>query len=219
MAKFEINGKVDILYKGFTFKSSIQNIVGKFIMIGVPIFEGHYLHFSKGDRIDISYYTERSILKFRAKVLGGGDERIPVLVIERPDRVVRIQRRNHVRASHIIDIRFAVIGGTPKIEKVGDTQEQGIDFFDAYTLDISAGGLRIVTKKRLNPDDELILILPINDETLTVHGRTVRVDKDEYKRYICGICFEQMDIKTTEKIVKYIFKVLREQCAKASKGD
>lgn len=210
MSKFEINGKVDISYKGLTFKSSIQNVVGKFIMIGVPIFEGHYLYFSKGDRIDVNYYTERSILKFRAKILGGGDERIPVLVIEKPERVIRVQRRNHVRASHIIDIRCAIIE---------DTQEQEINFFDAYTLDISAGGLRAVTKKRLDVGGKLILILPIDSETITIHGKVIRVDKDEYKRYICGICFEQMDIKSTEKIVKYIFKILREQCKKASKGD
>lgn len=65
----------------------------------------------------------------------------------------------------------------------------------------------------------MIILLPVNDETITAYGKVIRVDEDEYKRYICGISFEKMDTKSTEKIVRYIFKILREQSKKASKGD
>lgn len=216
---FEVNGKLDICYKGKILKSDIQNIIGKYIFISVPISEGRYISFYKGDKIEILYYTKRDILKFTTNVLGGADERIPVLVIEKPERVTRIQRRNFVRISYIMDLRYGILRNIKDNESDKSLEDKEVEFFDCFSLDISAGGIRIVTKEKLKLGDTLIIMLTLNEDTLPVQGKVVRIEEDENHRIICGINFIDIDARTTEKIIMCIFKLMRDQFKKASKGE
>lgn len=216
---FEVNGKLDICYKGHIFKSDIQNIIGKYIFVSVPISEGRYIPFYKGDRIEILYYTKRDILKFTTNVLGGGDERVPVLVIEKPDKVIRVQRRNFVRIAHIMDLRYGILQDIKDNENYKNLQNKEVEFFECFSIDLSAGGIRIVTKEKLKIGDTLIVMLTLNEDTLPIHGKVVRIEEDENNRIICGVSFIDIDARTTEKIIMFVFKLMREQFKKASKGE
>ena len=52
---------------------------------------------SKGATLDVIYYEEENLYKFKSSVLGRRFENIPILLIAKPKEIKKIQRRRYVR--------------------------------------------------------------------------------------------------------------------------
>lgn len=215
--EFAINGKLEIIWDDGLYKSDIQNITEKYLSISIPIKEGKYIPLRIGERISALYYDEdNSIYKFNTEVIGRTVDGVPLIHIELPYEFVKVQRRNFVRIPVLIDVECALI----KInEKPLESGKNNIEFFDALSIDLSGGGIKIVTNKEINCGDKLIINISLEDESVSVEGKVVRITKNEDKNNVCGITFINMDKKTREKIIKYVFKVMRIQTKRTLKGD
>lgn len=213
---FVINSKVEILWHDGNYKSDIQNVTENMIAISVPIKDGQYIPLSKGEKITAIYYANGNVYEFESVVTGRAHDRIPVIYLEMPSNIVKVQRRNHVRVPLIADISCALVKKNLTIEQIGSND---IDFFNAFTLDMSGGGIKIVTKRKVSVGDRLLITVSLKDETLNLQGQIIRVEKDFEKRSVCGVNFVDMDNKTTEKLIRIIFQIMREQVQRSSKGE
>lgn len=86
----------------------------------------------------------------------------------------------------------------------------------AFTLDMSGGGIRMVTLNPLKRNDYLQLKISLfekqQSQLLLLEGRVVRVvplNIGGWKRYRVGVSFINIDHKVQERIISYLFKLMR----------
>lgn len=219
--QFLINNKIEIESNDEAYKSNIQDVTDEYIAISIPVRDGKYLPLAKGEKVTGLYYYDKDIYKFHTVVIGRKIDRILLIILKRPENVTMIQRRNFARVPFMINVYCALIRTEKDINTINDNQ---IEFFDAYTLDVSGGGLRLAVDRklesRIRKGNILMLTIPIEDQNLTVEGEIIRVENDrKNSKIICGLVFRDLDRKTREAIVKLVFEIMREQMRKGAKGD
>ncbi|GAA0724093.1 flagellar brake domain-containing protein [Clostridium malenominatum] len=205
--KFTVNGKIEILMEDGIYKSNIQDIYDDHIGISIPVKEGMYLPLKKGEKVEGIFYSYKGTFKFHTVVVGRKIDRIMMILIATPKNFIKIQRRNYVRVLTVSKAICSVI----------DSSEDA-QFFEGFTLDVSAGGMKLSTTKELYSGDIIAISLTLKDEELHLKGKIIRVEKED-KRNICGVAFIDVDNRTSEKIVRLLFQIMREQRKNAPRED
>ncbi|MBI6873110.1 flagellar brake protein [Clostridium aciditolerans] len=219
--EFLVNQKIEIEMEDGIYKSNIQDVTDEYIGISIPVNEGKYVPLRKGEKVICHYYYNKDIYRFETVVSGRKIDKLLIIMLKKPEKVVMYQRRNFARVPLMVNIYCGILENSKKIENIGNNQ---IEFFDAYSLDISGGGLRLAIdrkfEKRLNLGSMLMMTIPLNDENLTVKGKIVRVENDRKNpKIICGVSFVDLDRLTRESIIRLVFKTMREQMKKGAKGE
>ncbi|WP_411679148.1 flagellar brake protein [Clostridium thailandense] len=219
--EFLINQKIEIEMEDGVYKSNIQDITDEYIGISIPVNNGKYVPLRKGERVTGIYYINKDIYKFETVVIGRKVDKLLIIMLGRPDKVVMYQRRNFVRVQVMINVYCVLLEVSKKIENIMNNQ---VECFDAYTLDISGGGMRIALDRNLDKKVELgnllMVNLPIENENLAIKCKVVRVENDNKNpKIIYGLSFVDLDRKTREEIVGLVFKIMREQMKNGAKGE
>lgn len=214
--KFYINSKIEIIWNDVAYKSDIQNVTENYIAISIPLKNGSYIPLRRDEKITALYYINGDIYKFTSTVIGRAREVIPVIYIEIPSDVKKVQRRNHVRVPLIADITCALINKDKKLINLNSKQ---VDIFNAFTLDLSGGGTKIVTKRKLEVGDKLLINIKLDEEIFALQGEIIRVEKNKDNQYVCGISFVDLENKTTERIIRVVFQLMRDQVKRTSKEE
>ncbi|MCM8710987.1 PilZ domain-containing protein [Clostridium sp. SYSU_GA19001] len=212
--KFVINSKVEVFYDEGWYKSRIEDVHNDFISIGIPIREGEYIPLRKGEIIEVIYYYRGSCYKFNTVVVDRTAGKIPTIQLAYPKEVFKIQRRKYVRVPIVYSILYS------KEKQLSYDKSEKINMesnlFKATMVDLSGGGLKIKLKDELKVGDILKMHIPIGTEEIIVKGSVVRFEKDEVNRInISGISFIDLEDRIREKIIRFIFKIMRNQMRKA----
>lgn len=212
---FNINSRIEIADEDGMYKSTIQDLDGDNIIINIPVKDGRYLVLHTGQNVEAIYQINDDIYKFSTKVLGRKIDQINVLILGEPQNIKKVQRRNHVRLSMLLDIECALINKNTNL--VDNNQ---FKFFKATLLDISGGGMKIAYNDKLNKNDLLITTIPIGNEALTLKAKVVRIDTDSKEINKYALSFYDIEEKEREKIMKFIFEIMRKQRKKLlTKGE
>ncbi|WP_125152190.1 flagellar brake protein [Clostridium rectalis] len=215
--KFNINRKIEILMEDGVYKSNVQDLERDYIGISIPVKDGQYLPLKTGEKVEGVYYDEKNIYKFYTTVKGRKIDRIMMILLHYPTKFIKIQRRNFVRVPLVINVCCGLLNKDLDFKNIGDNQ---IEFFDAFSIDMSAGGIKIATERNIKIGDILMITLPLKNEVLTLKCKAVRIDRDfNNNKNLCGLTFMDLENKTREKIIKMLFQIMREQRKKAPKGD
>lgn len=213
--KFLINGKIDVLWEDGIYKSTIGDVTDEYIAMSIPVYEGRYLPFVKGEQFEAVYYYEEELYKFFTVVIGRKVDRIPLILFDIPNKLEPYQRRNYVRIPHIDSIGFRRIDE----KHVNSKQFPNIELSQGLLIDLSGGGLRFISKEPVKLGDILYINLFIYGELIKVKGRVVRHSINEDKKNVCGVAFLDLDRKDREKVIKFTFTKMREQRNKSSKEE
>lgn len=217
--KFKINSKVEIAWNDSYYKSTIEDADANLIAISIPIKDGQYLTLNKGEKIEVIYFYLNDIYKFQTVVVNRKVDRIPLLQIAYPKEVFKIQRRKFVRVPIICSINYERINEENDTSK-GRFGKEGKPTFKATMVDLSGGGAKIRLKEGIKPGDLMIMHIPMDKETVTLKGEVIRVEKGYDNRLnTCGINFSDLDDRTREKLIRFVFQIMREQMKKGSRGD
>ncbi len=192
------------------YKSNIQDAGENYISISIPVSQGRYLPLEKGDKIEAIYYEKLNLYKFESIVLGRKIENnVPQIFIDVPKIFIKIQRRNYVRVDTVEYIKYKKI--TNKYSLTDKVINDESDYQKAMLLDISGGGMKIKVKEDLKIGDFILADLFVEEVNIKVAGKVVRSEKDEDNGKVCGIRFEQIDASSREKIIRYVFNIMRKQ--------
>ncbi len=159
--------------------------------------------------------------------------------IKKPDSVLRQQRRSHVRVPCHHNIVYwpwedVLVAGLPSPVVATRTSElwedpvwmrdylksleEKVSGSNAFTLDMSGGGLRMVSLEQLEHHDRILLKLALDQkipaQAMLLEARVVRVvplNIGGWQRYRIGINFVGLSEKVQEKIISYLFKVMRKK--------
>jgi len=208
---FKINKKIEILIDEKYYNSNIQDVTEEYIAISIPMSSGTYVPLSRGAIIDVIYYEKENLFKFKSSIIGRRFENIPILLISQPKEINKIQRRKYVRVPLISNGKYKNLKNAPKTNPA--TIEKS-EYAKAVLVDLSGGGMRVKVSEEIKVNDFLLVSLIVKKEEVLIVGQTKRVQKDDDGRFICGLSFEFLDNLTREKIIKFIFQLMREQMKK-----
>ena len=177
--EFLFNSKIEIEYNDELYKCNIQDVTDEYIGISIPVHDGKYLPLAKGEKVTGLYFHGKDIYKFETVVVGRKIEKILIIMLKKPEKITKIQRRNFARVSLMLNVCCVLVCTEKNMYTIGDNQ---IEFFDAYSLDISGGGMRLAIdrkfEKKIQRGNMLMVTIPLINENLTVKGKIVRVEND-----------------------------------------
>lgn len=114
-------------------------------------------------------------------------------------KIKRIQRREYLRVHEMIDVTVLAVDG------------ESFESFETTSLDISAGGMKIIVDRApIEVDESLIVSFRIKDDQgssqlFRVESRLVRVHKQEVKQEL-SLSFEDLSPRDQETILRYCFR-------------
>lgn len=219
--EFLINSKIEIEYNYDSYKSNIQDITDEYLGISIPVSDGKYLPLARGEKVTAVYYYGKDVYRFDTIVIGRKIEKILIIMLKKPEKIIMVQRRNFARVPLMINVCCALMCNAKNIYTIGDNQ---IEFFDAYTLDISGGGMRVAIdrkyEKKIQRGNMLMVTIPLGNENVTIQGKIVRVENDRKNpKIICGLSFLDLDRRVRETIIKAVFNTMRDQMRKGAKEE
>ncbi|WDH77069.1 PilZ domain-containing protein [Exiguobacterium marinum] len=115
-------------------------------------------------------------------------------------KVKRIQRREYLRVPEMIDVKVLAVDG------------DSFESFETTSLDVSAGGMKIIANRApIEVDESLIVVFRIEDEIgsdqlFRVKSRLVRIHKQEVKQEL-SLAFEDLTSRDQETILRYCFRI------------
>ncbi|KNF08252.1 type IV pilus assembly protein PilZ [Gottschalkia purinilytica] len=203
MEIFKTGNKV-ILGRKFRDDEEYTSRIEKFdngdIRILTPISKSKLVGFREGAEIKLVVFDKDKMYKLNGIVQRNiEDNTLHYTDIKPVSEINKIERRNYFRVSM-----------SKKIKVI--SHSIGRKTFYADTIDISGGGMQFITDKVLNDDDELLIELNIDDEIILLNGKVINIITSQYTQKLryC-VKFVDMDFRTQDKIIKYLFKVQRER--------
>ncbi|MDD2585238.1 MAG: flagellar brake protein [Syntrophomonadaceae bacterium] len=184
--------------------SRIEEIKDEYLYISMPIKKGVLFPLRVGQEIKIIIRYRQSFFAFKANVVGRRREPIPILIINKPENIIRInQKREYVRLETSLTVRFRILE---------DGDKESI-ICQANTIDISAGGVLFSTKQKVHTSNKMEIELQLAEEgPILCIGKVVRVfDKDQVTGETkVAVEFDNISEGQRDKIFKYIFDKQRE---------
>jgi c-di-GMP-binding flagellar brake protein YcgR len=186
-----------------SYKSRVEEIDARGIWIANPTFQGSLVLISVGEEIIATYGDDLCIYSFSSTVLSIAREPLPMLLLAQPEpkKVTRIQRRDFVRVPAILPVEFGIISP--------DQDLTAIKTYKANTIDISGGGLKLLTNILVKERDLLQLTLFLEGEAMILSGIVIRanieVEEDNPKPASVGVQFVNIHESDRDKVVKFVF--------------
>ncbi|MGI5901199.1 MAG: flagellar brake protein [Desulfitobacteriia bacterium] len=186
-------------YKG-KYSTKIEELGKKIILIGVPFCEGQFIPLREGTSIELFFNDDVCAYSFTSQVIKRISYPIPTLIIEYPQKIKKIQRRQHVRVPVVEEIEYQVV----EKEDLGPVKR-------GYILDLSGGGLLLKASEDLSPNTILLLNINIPGTEIEIPGTVIRSEKEESdKTYKIAIRFHEISERVRDKIIGYLFDIQRQ---------
>lgn len=197
------------------YKSIIQEVDDDYIAIGIPMRNNDQLFMHKNSTWEFRLYKKDTLYFFRSRCLGHKKEdQISLYLIEWPDEVRRLQRREFFRfpcsfdAHYWIlkkpwnaddstlpdpltkdrDIKRSTIAGKEEPLTLKELKKKLGEPEEAMLGDISGGGLQLIAPKWLPIDTVLFLAIYLKskkkEKTIFVKGKVVWVGPHEPERIV-----------------------------------
>ncbi len=190
------------------YKSSIFDVDlnERILTIGMPSFRGQYVPLPAGTRAYVKMIDQSSMYVFNARVISyeKNAEGFYVSYISFPQQLRKIQRRVFVRVPFFKK-------GTFMYKDSGDEEKEVFNFI---TKDLSAGGLLIVTRPRIEVGVKLLINLDLTKgiELKDQDATVVRVDTSaDSRNNIYGIQFNALARSKEDKLVRFVFHLEQER--------
>ncbi|MBS4024783.1 MAG: flagellar brake domain-containing protein [Clostridia bacterium] len=191
-----------------SYKSRVEEIDARGIWIANPTFKGSVVLIPVGEEITAVYGDELCIYSFPSTVLSRVNNTLPMLLLAHPEpqNVTRIQRRDYVRIPAKVPVEFGI--ASP------DKDLTDLTTFKANSVDISGGGLKLLTNVPVKERDLLQLTLFIEGEAILLYGTVIRanieVGENRAKNSTVGVQFVNIHESNRDRIVKFVFNWQRQ---------
>lgn len=193
------------LIENHEFVSQVEDVINENeFVISLPLYKSNTLRLNVGDRIKITFTHDHGLYVFEGetvKEIVEGDlllYRIRVI-----SEIQRIQRREYFRVTTNVPIVYQYVSHS------GEVYGQGI------TKDLSGGGVKFVCSEKLHVGDIINIYINFEEEIeINTMGKVIRCDKTEAEKYEVSLNFINLDFAQRESLIKYIFKIQRENLRK-----
>ena len=212
--KIKINTRIEVVKLGDLeyYISSIQDIIGDILYIGMPTLRSHPLVLTPGDKVTVRFPGISERYQFTSTYINFIKDPILLYRLTMPNDIKRIQQRRYARMEMLLEVFVA------HIPEKGEEE----NYIRVNALDISGGGMKLLMKlisyKTYAVAKELMVRFNITDNVnkqieIKTKVRVVRKDQLPSQErlgkevfYSFGIEFIELDEKLRQKIVSFIFR-------------
>ncbi|QGG47254.1 flagellar brake protein [Heliorestis convoluta] len=208
--KLKVNDLIQILIPpGSIFsghhKSRVEDIGEDKILLALPFKEGQPIPMHVGDPVIFYKITSHGIYVYQSIIQERQSQPLPIITVERPKKIDKVQRRNFYRFPVFMKTVYA---------KQEDEKDPCDWTWKACTIkNISAGGLLVLVNDEFQKNDKLLIEVPLLQERLRLQAFVKRVFLERVERqayYLLGLEFIEPSRMEQEKIIQFIFARQRE---------
>ncbi|MDN5293814.1 MAG: hypothetical protein PWQ91_1798 [Eubacteriales bacterium] len=206
--QLEINQKVELHIKlgefAGIYPSRIEEISDRVILLAAPIKKGRVLPVETGTPVEVCFARQNCFYCFASVVSGMVREKVPLVVVQKPEKIERVQRRRFVRFEVRLPVKFYLL----------DNQYNPLPpQLEGFTVNISGGGILLATEAEVKIGDQLQLEIAFPDGTIIeAVGRVVRLQEvweDRKAINYAGIEFILLSSRDQDTITRFIFQQQR----------
>jgi len=185
-------------YKG-KYRTRIEEVGESILVVGAPFKEREVVPLREGTKVTLTFWDESAAYSFEGKILQRIAVPIPMLVLELPRSVAKVQRRNFVRVPALYPLSFRSVTK----EGLSDTQQGTL-------LDLSGGGMRFLTKNHLESNALIFVQLSLPKGDLQTPVRVRRAVKiEDSNRYTVSVEFHDISERERDQIITCVFDIQR----------
>ncbi len=201
------------------YKSLIQEIRDDSFLIQEPVYKRFVLSLKIGERISLGVFTDNDRYTFEASVLGVKEEtNLKLYILSQPENVKKHERRNFVRVEVTIKVKYEILNDPPSSAKDVELYRPKQT---ALAIDLSGGGMMLKVDK-FPPEKAYLMVefeIPLKGKSqrLKLFGQVMRniiENRSGVKRYLAGVSFHELDERTQDKIIGYVFDKMIENIRK-----
>jgi c-di-GMP-binding flagellar brake protein YcgR len=178
------------------------------ICVAAPIHEGRYLTIPSGISMNLYINCKSEFYRIKATLLERLiKEGLPIYKLNVENEIERIQRRQFFRFDCVLDIKCR------EVEMRNSIAVPKGNFSKGFTLDISGGGACLALIECIDKGKFIECELLLSEkQTIKFYGTIVRsskTDSDGKNKYEIGVEFYNIDNKSREAIISFIFEEQR----------
>lgn len=206
MEQLKINDTVQViippgsLYSG-QYKSRIEDITKDTVSIGIPLKDGSIIPLHVGETVLYCKTTENGVFVYQSKIISRQAGPLPVLVMTKPHKTDKVQRRNFYR--------FSIFLGTQYTKLLPDVPMSDLVWHEGKLKNMSGGGIcLVVSEEGMVAGDQLFVDLPLDQDIIRTKVEIRRVSTEgQYKDrvYVLGCQFQNLPRGHQERIIQFIF--------------
>jgi c-di-GMP-binding flagellar brake protein YcgR len=199
-------------FKG-RYPSRIEEAGEKTLVLAMPMHRGEIVPLHPGLRIQVSFTREGAGYVFSTNIINRVRTPLPIMIVEKPVEAERSQRRSWVRVDINLPIKFRVWPTDVKGHE-NKGYENLSDYIETTTIDISGGGLMLLTDELLKQGDLLEIVLeaagigPLKIKSKVMQIRST--PPSAKKGYFIGVIFIDIREGERDRIVRMVFNRQRE---------
>ncbi len=199
--------------------SQVLDFEDEYIIAAMPIYEGHLIPLESGQRFEAFFSTKRGLYRTECIVRGRKKvNNIYMVRLEVTTQMQKFQRREFFRLDCNIDVNYYVFT-IDEIKYCAENNRIPDEFVNGrmkgVIIDISGGGLRIVSPQLHNKGDMLYIDFVLKSKNINIRmgllGKVIEsaITKNRLDLYEQRIEFISISSENREKIVKFIFEEQR----------
>lgn len=178
----------------------------KEISVGTPMDRGSEVRVDPGSVVFLQTHRPDGLRRFASQVLRREQGPPPSLVLAWPERVERIQRREHVRVDVAIPVEVRMLARTPRT-------------LAAVSSNLSTGGMRLRLGEEIPNGTLLGLVIRLRaSESVECEAQVAHVGKDDRAaqgmKHWMAVEFTRISEPVRKQITQFLFEVQREQIRK-----
>jgi len=183
--------------------SRIEEVSSKYLHVSIPMKRGQILPIRVRQKLTMTLNQRGRSFQFETIVVSRQLHPIPVLIVIKPESFIEIQRRQWVRVPASIHLRYCIVN-----------EAEASPIYEGTTVDISGGGLCLLTKDPIEAGD--IVDIELNfpgREPLFCQLKILRLlekasKEGETSKAVCE--YNEINENQRDIIVSFIFEKQRE---------
>ena len=195
--------------EGYMCKIEVMLPDRKEVLVHAPISRGRLVKLERGVDYALRLLAENAIYRFKAKLVAYGDlDGFDIVRFSLVGEGEKVQRRSAFRFNCSLRVTFTIIYSS------GQQSES----HEGLITDLSAGGAKMYADANAHMGYLLNISLQLGDDLVVAFGdvRTRKdISRDSKFAYQYGIRFSMMPETDQEKIIRYMYKMQREELKKA----
>ncbi len=206
--ELQVNKRIDILVENGAYQGSYLSKVAEInksdFKVTAPFSKGEIVPLRMDQAVQVFCTGNSAAYTFLAKVIGRQSKPVALLTLEQTSEIKRIQRREFFRIEAKRKVKYRIVDNNP------EEDNKGQDFAETMTLDISAGGLKLLADDSTPTTGIIELTVDIPDlEKVLLKGEIV----NNYNLPDgSAIGIEFLDIRQSQQdiIISWLFDYQRE---------
>ena len=214
---FQVSEKLIITYENLLYKAEIIKIYPELFLIHTDLrssISRQLENVNNGVYLKYSIDRGEEIYCYTSKVIGvKKEDRSIIIVLNNPEVQDRIEKRNHARIPLEIDVKYTIVpnkANAKQLELLSNKIKNDVNLINCRSLDISAGGLSMLTPYGYRQGEFTIMNIYLN-ENIHLLGKVVRSEPLKALKFKTAVQFINLPEEKQSVINSFVVDSINRQ--------